>query len=266
MNVYREELRTQARATLGWAVAMLAAVGVFLGIYPAFAQQMESLRVLVQGFGKLATRALGMDILLLPGILGFFSFLQLYVIVIGAIQAMLLGAGLVARERRNKTADFLFAKPASRLGIYSEKLLAALTLIVLTNAAYLAVSLGFAQVVAASEAFPMDRLLLIALSMLWTQLFFAALGFLVAVLMRRLKSPFTLALSTVFGLFIVALIAALLEEDALRYLTPFRYFDGVSVLLHGGYDPALFGLGLALTVLMTAGGLFAARRLDLPAL
>lgn len=266
MNIFRQELRAFARSAVGWTAALVGALVVFLGIYPSFARDSALLLRMVAGFGEQAGRALGLDILKILGVAGYYGFLLIYLAVIGGIQAMLMGAGIVTRERRNKTADFLFAKPVTRLRIYAEKLLAVLLLLLMTNAAFLAAALGMVHAVAGAEMVDMRRIVLISLNVLWIQLFFLAVGFCAAVCLPRLKSAFTLSMSTVFGLFIVHMIALLLEEKMLRYLTPFQYFDATQVLLHGAYDVPQFLVGGGIAVTALAAGLAVAHWRDLPAL
>ena len=46
--------------------------------------------------------------------LGYYTFAFTYSLLFGAIQAMNLGIGIVSKEEREKTADFILTKPVSR--------------------------------------------------------------------------------------------------------------------------------------------------------
>lgn len=266
MNIYRQELRAFTRSTIGWTTSLVGTLVISLVIYPSFAQDTALLLRIIKGFGDQAGRALGLDMLQILGVTGYYGFLLIYLAVIGGIQAMLLGAGLVTRERRNKTADFLFAKPVTRLRIYGEKLLAVFVLLLITNAVFLGTALAMVRAVAGSESVEMRRILLISLNVLWIQLFFLAVGFCAAVCLPRLKSAFTLSMSTVFGLFIVHMIALVLQDPVLRCLTPFQYFDAAQVLLYGEYDLTQCLVGGGVTLAALVAGLAVADRRDLPAL
>ncbi len=265
MNVYLEELRTHLRTTLTWAISLAVGLFVFLMLYPAFSQDASLMINLVKGFPAEVQKLLGMDMMIIGSVVGFYGFLFLYLNLCGAVQAMVLGVSLISRERRLKTADFLYAKPMTRLAIHGNKLLAALTLIVFTNVVFIAVAVCMGMSVQGGEPLNMASYMQVTLCLLWTQLFFLALGFLVAVAFVRIKSPFSVSMGTVFALYIVSMVSTLLQDEKLRYLTPFRYFDATHVVMHGGYDAGPFALGLALIALMAVGGLIWADRRDIHA-
>ncbi|MFA5881807.1 MAG: ABC transporter permease subunit, partial [Eubacteriales bacterium] len=67
--------------------------------------------------------------------------LFLYLVVMATIHAAMLGANIIAKEERDKTAEFLLAKPVSRNEIITVKLGAGLTNILIFNAVTLLSSL-----------------------------------------------------------------------------------------------------------------------------
>ncbi len=77
--------------------------------------------------------AFGMDKMDLSTVLGFYSFIFLFVQLCLAIQASNYGFGLVSIEESELTADFLLSKPVSRAQVLTSKLLAALTSLTITN-------------------------------------------------------------------------------------------------------------------------------------
>ncbi len=69
----------------------------------------------------------------LATVLGFYSFVFMFVQLCLAIQASNYGFGLVSIEESELTADFLLSKPVSRAQVLTSKLLAALTSLTITN-------------------------------------------------------------------------------------------------------------------------------------
>ena len=64
------------------------------------------------------------------------------------IHAAMLGATIIAKEERDKTAEFLFVKPVSRSKIISFKLLVALVnIVILTIVAAISLFIWWANIV-----------------------------------------------------------------------------------------------------------------------
>lgn len=64
---------------------------------------------------------------------GYYGLCYYYLIVMATIHASILGAGIISKEERDKTTEFLVAKPVSRTQIITAKLLAGFSGIVIFN-------------------------------------------------------------------------------------------------------------------------------------
>lgn len=252
MNVYRQELRAFASSSLCW-IAVLAAVTVgFLCIYPSVEADVGSFSRLLQGFAAPIREALGLDLAMMSSVLGFYGFLFIYLGICGSVQAMMLGASVVARDRRCKTFDFLLSKPVSRRAALTAKLAAALTWIALSSAVFIAVSAAACAAVQGHSGLDWVMFRRIAACMPLLQLYFAALGLCLAVVAYRIKSPLPVSLGVVLGLYLVGAVGMLVSDDKLRLLSPFRYYDPARLLTNGALDMKLVVVGLCLTAAFIA--------------
>jgi ABC-2 type transport system permease protein len=189
-------------------------------------------------------KAVGIQLDSIASLLGFYSYIFLYVTLAGAIQAMHLGVSILSKESREKTADFLLTKPVTRGAVFGAKVLAALTLLAATNLAYIAAASCIASVVKL-ESFDYDAFLLVSLSLLLIQLVFLAIGIAAALLLPRIKTVLPVTLGTVFGFFAVSFIGASTGDGKLRYLTPFQYYDRAYIVEHGRYEPEFLVMSVA---------------------
>ena len=153
----------------------------------------------------------------------------------GAIQAMNLGTGILAKEISGKTADFLLSKPVSRTKVLTSKLLAAFTLLLATNVVFVIAALISASIFS-NKPFNAGSFVLISSTMFVIQLFFLAIGYLVSVLAPKIKSVLAYSLPIVFSFFIVGLLDSIIGVEAMRYITPFKYFDVQYILDNSMYD------------------------------
>jgi ABC-2 type transport system permease protein len=84
--------------------------------------------------------------------------------------------------------------------------------------------------------------ILMTLTLFIVQLFFLGLGFLVSVTAPKIRSVLTISLSTVFVFFIIGVFESIIGSKAVRYITPFRFFDNQYIIEKGSYEPAFLVL------------------------
>lgn len=252
MNIYFHELKAYRNSTLIWSIALVALVLLFMSMFPSISRDVEVFKKMLEGFPEAVTKAIGLEIESFGSILGFYSYIFLYLTLCGAIQAMNIGTSIVSKEVRDKTADFLLTKPVSRSKIVTSKLLAALTTLVFTNALFLvAASLIVSQV--KIEAYSMKIFFMISITLLFVQLIFLALGFLISVIFPKIKSVLTVSLGTVFTFFIIGMLTATTGDESKRYLSPFQYFDTGYIIKNSSFEtPFLLAGGSIIIVSIVA--------------
>jgi len=206
-----------------------------IAMFPGFAKDAAQMQKLLKGYPEAVRKAIGLDISLITSFLGFYSFTFLYVMLCAAIQAMNLGTSLLSMEIREKTADFLLTKPVTRRQILTAKLLAGLTSLLFTNIFFVGTASITASVLV-EEAYSKKIFLLLSLTVVLVQLMFMALGVLVSVVVPKIKSVLSISLGTVFGLFVINLFGSIIGDEALRYITPFRYYDTMYIIKNGTYE------------------------------
>ncbi len=161
----------------------------------------------------------------LSTVLGFYSFIFVFVQLCLAIQAGNYGFGLVSIEETELTADFLLSKPVSRAQVMTSKLLAALTSLTITNLVVWVISF-----IAAGNVQRRPNLLIPApwsccsSASLIFQLFFLAVGLVISLLVKRVRSVTPYSLGLGFGMYVLSAFSAVLAEVKLEYITPFKHW------------------------------------------
>jgi len=235
VNIYKQELKFYRRSAIIWMVVFGLGVFGYMSLLPAFARDVSGSLKILEAFPPALRAALGIRLDIFFTVFGFFGYLLTYMWLVGAIQAMNLGTGILSKEISGKTADFLLSKPVSRAKVLTSKLMAALTILLITNVVFVASS--FLSAIAFSTAsFDQNKFLLICTTMIFVQLFFLALGYLVSAIVPKIKTVLAYSLPIVFGFFIVGLLDSVIGTESVRYITPFKYFDFSYMLAHGGYD------------------------------
>jgi ABC-2 type transport system permease protein len=235
MNMFIHEMKAYRKSTIIWTCSLVAVIMLFLSIYPSFAKEADAFKELMEGFPEPVRKAFGLSVDSMSSLVGFYSYTFLYITLCGAIQAMNLGTSIISKEVREKTADFLLTKPVTRSQIITAKLLAALTSLVITNVAYLTVASFMASIVKIQD-YSYKTFFMVSFTLFFIQLFFLALGVIVSVLARKIKSVLPISLGTVFGFFIVGMLGSAIGDEAVRYITPFKYFDTNYIIKNSSYE------------------------------
>jgi ABC-2 type transport system permease protein len=204
-------------------------------MFPAFSNDVEMMRKILQNFPPAIRAAFDLSLENFFTIYGFLAYLFTFVTLAGAIQAMNLGVGILSKEESGKTIDFLLSKPISRVKVMTNKILAAISLILVTNIIFDVVALAVGEAVSKVD-FDEKIYILILLTMLLIQLFFLALGVLFSVIVPKIKSVISVSLPTVFTLFFIGTLGAILGNDNVKMFSPFKFFDSSYIIAHTSYD------------------------------
>jgi len=266
MNVFRFELR---RAWVGAAVWTLVLTGLLCGLItaalPAFMESRTGVENMLANFPPAFTAAFGMQMDNLFSFGGFYAFGFLYYSLFGAIMASGIGLDLFSREKREKCMDFLLTKPRARSRLFGEKLLAALTLLFASNAVFITASLLLYRAYAPAPL-QIGHALLATSSLLLIELLFFAIGACVAVFAKKVRSVSGAATAIGFAGFLLSALHSLLEEEKLRYITPFKYFDAAKAFFEGSFETNYALTGVAITLVLMVLAYVRYTRADIPAL
>lgn len=253
MNIFRREMKTHRKGLFFWSLGMVFMVMSGMAKFAAYEQAGQSVEEIMGALPRAVRIIFGLSSFDLTKASGFYGVLFLYLAVMGAIHAVLLGSGVIAEEERDRTSEFLFAKPISRSHALTSKLAAGLTNIVLLNLVTLVSSFVFVDYYGKGENVTSEVLLLMA-GLLFLQLIFFALGALIAGTARKPRSASGRATTVMLLSFVLFYMVNFNEKlSALRFFTPFKYFDAADLLEDMALDPVSVVVSVAIIVLALAG-------------
>jgi ABC-2 type transport system permease protein len=264
-NIYRHEFRTRLRSVVIWSLAVAAMVLFFFSLFPVFADQAALMNQALARSPAQLRAAFGLDSTDLSSVLGFYSFVFLFVQLCLAIQAGNYGFGLVSIEENELTADFLLSKPVSRTQVLTSKLLAALTSLTITNLVVWVGSFVAISLFRGEREYQPRTLLLLLLSIVVFQLFFLSVGLVVSLLVKRVRSVTPYGLGLGFGTYVLSAFSGVFGEVKLELITPFKHLDAAYIVRHGAYNTPLVLLNVAVTLVSLAASYWLYLRRDIPA-
>ncbi|NTU90079.1 MAG: ABC transporter permease subunit, partial [Actinobacteria bacterium] len=142
MNIFIRELKAHSRSLLIWSLSMVALVAAGMMKFSALSTDTQALEALMKQFPASIQAVFGMTGLDLATVSGYYGILYLYLALLLAIHAGLLGEELFTKEEREKTTEFLYVRPVSRAGAITAKLCAGLCVVALLNIVTMVSSYG----------------------------------------------------------------------------------------------------------------------------
>ena len=152
MTLVKHELRQGKTSFIVWTVSVGFLLAICIFLFPEMKGQMDSVSDMFASMGSF-TEAFGMDRLNFGTLIGFYAVECGNILGLGgAFYASLCAVGILSKEEKDKTAEFLLTHPVSRKRIITEKLIAVLIQITAMNLIIYAVSIG--SIAAVGEVIP----------------------------------------------------------------------------------------------------------------
>ncbi|MCI8835217.1 MAG: ABC transporter permease subunit [Ruminococcus sp.] len=260
MTIIKHELRQGKVSFLIWtgAIGFLLAVCVFL--FPEMKNEMERVNDLFSSMGSF-TAAFGMDQVNFGTLIGYYAVECGNVLGLGgAFYAALVAVNTLSKEERERTAEFLFTHPVSRIRVITEKGLAVLMQITAMNLIICVLSVGSMTVI--GEEIPWKELSLLHLAYYLLQIELAGICFGISAFIKKGSAGIGLGIAAL--LYFLNLIANITETaDFLKYITPFAYCEGADIVADGSLDGTRILIGMAVALLGVGGAYLQYNRKDL---
>lgn len=245
MTLVKHELKQGKILFMIWtaAIGFLLVICVFL--FPEMKGQMESVNDVFASMGSF-TEAFGMDRLNFGSLVGFYAVECGNVLGLGgAFYAALCAAGILSKEEKDKTAEFLLTHPVSRKRIITEKLVAVLLQITAMNIIIYAVAVG--SIAAVGEEIPLKEISLLHLAYYLLQIELAGICFGISAFLRKGSAGAGLGIAAM--MYFLNLIANIVDvAELLKYITPFGYCDGADIVTNGRLDGGMVAIGAGIGI------------------
>lgn len=251
MNVYLREMKANQRSTLFWCLGVILMIMATMVKYDGLgtAEDFSGMMNLLPPF---VLAVFSMNMLDFGKASGFYGVAFLFLALMAAIHAVLLGSGILSKEERDRTSEFLFVKPRSRAQIITFKALAALTNVIIYNLATLLSSLVIVGKYSRGEDVS-GYILILMVGMFFIQLIFLAAGLAAAAITSHPKTASGIATAVMLFAFLLSSVIDINRDlRPLRFLTPFKYFDPKALYATMSLQAGYVVLSLSLTALFTA--------------
>lgn len=245
MTILKHELRQNRAALLIWTVVISFMIGVCVFIYPEMKGEMESISDVFADMGSFSA-AFGMDQINFGTLLGYYAIECGNVLGLGgAFFAAICGSGILAKEEKEHTVEFLMTHPVSRSKVITQKLISVMLQIVILNVIVFAVVVAGMAVI--GENVPWKEMFLLHGAYLLLQIELAGICFGVSAFLRR--GSVGIGLGVAVTMYFLNLISNITESaEFLKYITPFGYANGTEIVTEVTLDGTLIALGMVYAI------------------
>ena len=241
MTIVKHELRLGRKAWIIWSVSVSFLLIVTIFLFPEMKGEMDNISSMFSDMGSFSA-AFGMDKMNFGTLIGYYAVECGNVLGLGgAFFASLCAAAILCREEKERTAEFLLTHPVSRVRIISEKLMAVLIQVLAMNLIVYVLCIG--SMAAVGESIPWKEVSLLHLAFLIMQIELCGICFGISAFMR--KGSIGVGLGITFILYFMNLISNITEKaEGLKYITPFAYCDGSTVVTDLKLDSTKIAIGM----------------------
>lgn len=245
MTLVKHEVKQGWKALAIWTAAIGFFIVICVFMYPEMKGEMEGVSDMFASMGAFSA-AFGMDRLNFGTLIGFYAIECGNILGIGgAFFAAIIGVSALAKEEKERTAEYLLTHPVSRGSILTQKLIALVLQIVLMNAVIYLLSVSSIAMI--GEEILWKELSLLHFSFFLVQLELAGICFGISAFLRRSGLGIGIGIAAI--MYFLNIVANISESaEGLKYITPFGYADSAEIVAKVSLDGKMILCGMALMV------------------
>lgn len=252
MNIYLRELKVYRKNVIYWSIGIIMLLWASMIKYQTLNTSGQSISELMKQFPQSIQAIFGLSGFDLTTISGYYGVMFMYMALMVTVHAVIIGSDIISKEERDRTTEFLFVRPISRVKILTSKISAGFTYLVILNL----VTWGSSQYLVdyyGKGSMSAGTLAIMMIGLFFLQLIFYFVGVTAAAVLRRPKLAGSVATSVMLFTFLITIFINVNDKlSNLKYLTPFRYFDAKDILSSGHLDPLYVSISLLLIAGMIA--------------
>ena len=260
MTLLKHELKQGFKTLAIWTASIGFLIAICLFLFPEMKGEMDGVSDMFASMGSF-TAAFGMDRLNFGTLIGFYAVECGNILGLGgAFFASLIAVSALAKEEKERTAEFLLSHPVSRVSVISSKLAALVVQIIVMNVVIFALSAACIAIIGEEPAW--KEICLLHLAYFLLQLELAGICFGLSAFLRRGSLGIGLGIAAM--MYFLNIIANISEKaEFLKFITPFGYAEGADIVSNASLDGKLILIGMAFALVGVAAAYFWYSRKDI---
>jgi ABC-2 type transport system permease protein len=233
MNLIKQEIKFNLKSTIIWIASISIMLILILSLHPIAIQKMSMMDEMIKQFPEEILRAFNLNNYNFNNIINYFSYEFQYILLAGCIFGSILGSSIIAKEENNKTINFLYSKPISRVNIIINKLIVIFIYILGFNLLLYLLTILLMHIVSNQS---IDNILVmkIFIGQGLAQLTFAYIGSLLATILKRPTYISAISSGIVIITYMLGMISKITDKvKYLLYISPMHYVIPDEIVSNG---------------------------------
>ncbi len=228
MNIILRELKANFKSYIIWSLSF-AVIYYFASLEFRVFSEDPSILAAMDSF-EFFFEILGSSLANITTPEGYLSILSIYILLPAGIFGAMLGSGIIAKEERAKTAEFLYTLPISRWRVLAAKTFVALFYIVLFAATLCGSLILIFQQFDLTQGF-YDFMYHMAIGIFFIELIFMSIGMMLSAVLKQYKLSGSITVGVLVVMFMLSMLMGMTDKvDFLKYVTPFQFFTTENML------------------------------------
>ncbi len=262
MDIIKFEIKRNYKVTLIWAVAVSLAATVYISMSPLFIDQADTIMGFLSSLGEDLVAGLGINFDNFFTPIGYFSYIGGYLFAALGVQAMIYGIKSFAKEKNQKSVEFLYTKPVTRTKLFVSKTVANIILLTISQA------IVIASIMISTDVFndvDYDQALMFkeTFALVPLQYMFLGLGTLIGCSVDRFKNIVSASIMVSVGMYIINMLATILDSDMLGYISFFNYYNLNEIVSEGNYNGNFVFISLVIIIVLLSAALTTYNKRDI---
>lgn len=223
MNLIRKEIKDNFKGLIIWLSVIASLILMIVILHPIMVEKMDMMDEMLNQMPKELIKAFNISNNTFKNILDYFFYEFQFILVASSIFAGILGANMISKEESDKTIQFIYSKPISRIDILLGKIITTLIYLIAFNFILFSLT-AISMTLVSDQSINYLLLLNIFSGQLLIQITFAFLGILIAVLLPKPKAASSIIGGFVVVTFILGMISKIADKvSSLKYISLVDY-------------------------------------------
>ena len=232
MNLFLYELKSSWKSLLIWIVSILGLLMFSMSMFPSFANNSTAVNEMLENFSPEMMRALGMDVIDFSKPMDYLAYMFQYILVAVGALGILTGSNIIAKEESDKTIEFLYSRPLSRIYIVKNKILAGIFTILITAFSFFTSTTTIMQFI--TDEIDYSKIAQLSAGMALFMIMVLSIGLFIGHFFIKSGKRMPVALGLLFFLYFASIMSDVSEQmKGLKYITPFKFFDAIGIIKEG---------------------------------
>lgn len=263
-NILLFELKKLIKPVFFWSIAIVVFSIFMFSFFPLMRDQQESMDLILKNYPKEMLQLFGLaNAQSLSELQGYLPFVFIFIQLIVANHASLVGMKTLSQEESERTADFLFTKPVSRNQLFISKMTSSLIeLFAIFCVVVFAMHISIAIFVKDISEHTESLAVLYSSIVLFQGLFFSV-SVLISMTTKYVRSTISYAIGLSFLMYAVFSIKQLIDSQWMSYFTPFSYFEASKILDSASLDSTYLYVSIGIILITTLASYMLFKKRDL---